>query len=101
MDLKGKVASITYYKTAVDIIDATTGQVVQKHDAEGTVCNSAAVQKNIAAVAVFKPQHAVHVMDLVSGKVFYKFIPPIGEDARVALSKDALALAVGTSTGVI
>ncbi len=100
MDLKGKLASFQCLKTTVDITDAASGQVVQQHDVQGTIGSSVTVQKNIAAIAVRAPQHGVHVMDIDSGKVLFKFVLPDGEDARVALSKDTLTLAVGTSTGM-
>ncbi len=100
MDMKGKVALFQEGKTTVDIVDMATGEVVQQHEVEGTIGFSASVQKNFAVMAVFKPQHGVHVMELVSGKLLCKFILPDGRDARVALSKDTFSLAVGSSTGV-
>jgi hypothetical protein len=100
MDLKGKVALFPEDKTMVNITDASTGEMVQQHEVQGTICNSAFVQRNIAAIAVSEPYHGVHLMNLESGKVFYKFILPDGDYARVALSKDAKNLAVGSSTGM-
>ncbi len=99
MDLKGKVATFSQAKAMVDIIDASSGNVVQQHDLEGTLYYSASMQRNIAAIAVSKPRHGVHVMDIKSGKVLCKFILPNGQDARVALSKDTLTLAVGSNSG--
>ncbi len=99
MDLKGKVATFSQAKTTVDIIDASTGQLVRQHDLEGTLYDGASMRKNIVAMAVSKPQHGVHVMDIESGKVLCKFILPCGQDARVALSEDTLTLAVGSNSG--
>jgi hypothetical protein len=99
MELKDKVALFTRDKTTVDILDIVTGEVVQQHDVQGTIGGSASVQKNIAAIAVYKPQHGVHVMDLETGVMLCKFILPNGQDARVALSKDTLTLAVGSNSG--
>jgi len=100
MELKGKVALFTINKTTVDITDVVTGEVVQQHDVEGNIGFSVSVQRNIAAVAVSTPQHGVNLMDVISGKMLSKFILPSGEDAKVALSKDTLTLAVGSDTGM-
>jgi hypothetical protein len=102
MDLKGKVAMFPYDKTTVDIIDIATGYVVRQHKVEGRLGDygGASLQKSIAAMAVSKPHPGVHVMDVQSGKMLYKFILPKGENARVALSKDAHALVVGSDTGM-
>ncbi len=100
MDLKGKVALFPEGKYTVDITDVATGEVVQQHDVQGKIGISASVQRNVAAISVSKPQHGVHVMELVSGKLLCKFIRPKGENFRVALSKDALILGVGTYTGM-
>ncbi len=84
----------------VDIIDVATGQLVQRHDAQGNHgWGGASVQMNIAAMVVSEPQ-GVHVMDIKSGKLLYKFILPNGYNARVALSKDTITLGVASSTGV-
>jgi len=99
MDLSGKAALFPQDKTAIDIVDAATGDLVQQHDVEGTI-QVAYVQRNVAAVVVSNPQSGVHMMDLVSGEVLCKFILPNGEDARVTLSKDTLTLAVASDTGM-
>ena len=102
MELKGKVALFTINKTTVDITDVAAGEVVLQHDAQGTHdFGGAFVQKNIAAMAVFKPFPSVHVMNLETGVMLHKFKLPDGWDARVALSKDALTLAVGNSAGMV
>ncbi len=101
MELKGKVALFPCGKAMIDIVDIATGHVVRQHDVEGTIGYSASVQKNIAALAVSEPQDGVHVMDMMSRKVLCKFIFPNGNNARVALSKDTLTLAVGSSTGTM
>ncbi len=100
MDLKGKVALFPFYKTTVDLIDNATGEVVQQFDVQGTIHGGAFLQKNIAAISMCKPRHGVHVLDVQSGKLLSKFILPNGQDAKVALSRDAITLAVGTDTGV-
>jgi hypothetical protein len=100
MTLKGKVILFIQNETMVDIIDVATGQVVQQHVVEGTLGSSASLQKSIAAMALSAPQDCVHVMDIKSGKVMFKFILPDGENATVALSKDTFTLAVGTDTGI-
>ncbi len=100
MDLNGKVVVFPHDETSVNIIDVATGEVLQQHDAEGTIYVGASVQKNTAAMAVSTPQHGVHVMDLVSGRVLFKLTLPNGDDARVALSKDTLTLGMGTSNGM-
>ncbi len=99
MDLKGKVALFQLHETTVDIVDLATGEVVQKHEVECKIWNSASVQRNIAAVAVYEPDHGVHLINLESGKLLCKFILPIGRFATTALSKDTLTLAVGTNKG--
>ncbi len=99
MDLKGSVALFPCDKTTVDITDVATGVVVQQHEVEGKLRCSASVQRNIAAIAVSEPYDGVHVMDVMLGKLLCKFVLPNGHGARVALSKNALTLAVGTSTG--
>ncbi len=100
MDLKGKVALFPRGKATVVITDVATRKVVQQLEAQGTIGYSSSLQKNIAAIAVYKPHEGVHVIDIKSGKVLCKFILPYGEKARVALSKDAITLAVGNSTGM-
>ncbi len=100
MDLNGKVALFQHKNTTVDIADLASGQLVKQHDVQGKIWNSVSVQRNIAAIAVYEPDHGVHVINLESGKVLCKFMLPIGDDARVALSKDALTLAVGSDTGM-
>ncbi len=90
MDLKGKVATVINSKTTVDIIVVATGKVHQHHDVEGKIGYSASLQRNIAAIAVYKPYHGVHLMDLMTGVILHKFMLPHGRDARVALSKNAL-----------
>ena len=100
MELKGKVVLFARGRTKVDVFDAVTGQVVQQHDAQGTLGIFAVVQKNIAAMAVSAPQQGVHVIDVVSGKILCKFILPNGEDACVTLSKDAFTLGIGNSIGL-
>ncbi len=97
--MKGKVALFTRDKTMIDIVDIATGEVQQQHKVQGILGDSASVQMNIAAMAVSAPKHGVHVMDIKSGKVLCKFVLPNGQDARVALSKDTLTLAVGTNSG--
>ncbi len=99
MDFKGQVALLSCRMATVDIVGAATGEMVQQHDVEGTIGFSAPVQKNIAAVAVSKPQHGVHVIDLLSGKVLSKFVLPNGHAPTVTISKDALTVAVGSSSG--
>ncbi len=104
MAMKGKVALFSFDGATVDITDAANGKTVQQHDVEGKIGFSAAVQGNVAVIAVSEPYKyvydGVHVMDLVSGKVLFKFILPNGENARVTLSKDAQTLGVGSDTGV-
>jgi hypothetical protein len=106
MSIKGLVASISFHKKKVDIIDTATGQVVKQHDPEESRwCSGASVQNNIAALAMWQPGdletlYGVIVMDLKSGKMLFKFTLPEGCDARVALSKDTLTLAVGTDKGM-
>ncbi len=100
MDLKCKVASFSQDKTKVYITDVVTGEVVRKHNVEGKIGISASVQRNIAAIVVSAPYHGVHVMHIKSGRLLCKFIPPNGRFPTVALSKDALTLAVGTYTGM-
>ncbi len=101
MEMKGKIALFPYYDNEVDIVDPATGGVVQKQDAEATIgLGGASVQQNIAAIAIHKPYHGVHVLNLKSGKMLCKFILPNGGNVRVALSKDTLTLAVGSDTGV-
>ncbi len=100
MYLKGKVALFPECGTTADIIDVATGQLVLQHDVQGMIWRSAFVQKNIAAITVSEPYHGVHVMDVKSGKVFFKFMLPDGRHATVALSKDTLTLTVGSSTGM-
>ncbi len=51
-------------------------------------------------MAVCEPQHGVHVMEMKSGKLLCKFILPNGENARIALSKDSITLAVGSDNGL-
>ncbi len=92
-----KWAEFPFFKTKVDILDADR-RLVQQYDAEGTINVGASVQGSLAAMAMTKP-HGVHVMELDSGKILCKYILPEGEDARVALSKDATTLAVGSNTG--
>ncbi len=87
-------------KNTVEMIDAATGQVVQQHHVKGTHGYGASVQRKVAAMAVCGSQNRVYLMEIVSGNVLFTFIPPNGKYFRVALSKDALALAVGTSTGL-
>jgi hypothetical protein len=101
MDLKGKVALFPEGKTTVDIVDIAIGKVVRQHKVEGTIGFSAYVQRNIAAITVFKPYHGVHVLDIKSGKVLCKFVLPMGYGARVTLSKDATALVVGSNSGFL
>jgi hypothetical protein len=101
MELKGKVAVFPCHKTMVDVIDVATREVVHQHDAQGKHFKGGAiVQKNIAVMSVSAPQHGVHVMNMKSGKLLYKFAFPDGGDARVALSKDALTLVAGTDNGM-
>ncbi len=100
MDLKGKVAMFVGDKTEVDIVDIAASDVVQQYKVEGRIGRSVFVQKNIAAFAVYEPLHGVHVADMNSGVTFFKFVLPDGGYAKVALSKDALTLAVGTDKGL-
>jgi hypothetical protein len=101
MDMKGKVALFQEGKTTVDIVDVAIGNVVQQHEVEGKIDGSASVQQNIAAIAVYEPYHGVHVMDLETGVLLCKFVLPDEYNARVALSKDTLTLAVGSSLGLL
>jgi hypothetical protein len=87
-------------KNTVDIIDVASGEMVKEHEVEGSLTGHASVQRNIAAMVVCEPQHGVHVMELKSGKVLCKFILPDGENARIALSKDSITLAVGSDNGL-
>ncbi len=101
MEMKGKIALFPLRINVVNIVDAATGQEVQKHDPEGMIgLGGASVQQNIAAMAIEKPYHGVHLINLISGKVFFKYVLPHGERAAFALSKDTLTLAVGSDTGV-
>ncbi len=100
MSLNGKLVLFSQDNPKVSIIDVATGKVFKRHDVEGKINGSASVQRNIAAIAVQEPHHGAHVMDVKSEKVVGKFIIPRGHTARVALSKDTLALAVGSSTGL-
>jgi hypothetical protein len=101
MELKGKVAMIYSYRDKVDIVDAATGEVVRQHELQGKVGEGgASVQRNIAAMAIWGPVQGFHVMDLNSGEISGKFSLIEGGNARVALSKDTLTLAVGSDTGV-
>ncbi len=101
MDLKGKVSFIQDGKTTVDIIDFATGELVKQHDVGGTLCIGASIQMNVAAMAIGEPYTGVHVMDQETGVMLHKFILPSGMGAKVALSKDALTLGVGTNTGLM
>jgi hypothetical protein len=102
MELKGKIALFPLNNNLVNIVDAATGNKVQKHDTEGTIgLGGASVQQNIAAIAIEKLYHGVHLINLISGKVFFKYVLPHGERASFALSKDTLTLAVGSETGVL
>jgi hypothetical protein len=94
------VAMFSEDLTTVDIFDVATGQVVHQYDVQGNLHVSASVQKNIAAMAVSAPQPGVHVINIKSGKLLSRFILPNGDNARVALSKDTITLAVGTDTGM-
>jgi hypothetical protein len=98
--MKGKVALFQCHKTKIDITDVASGEVVQQYDVEGAIGSSASVQKNVAAVAVSEPEPGVHVMDIKTGQVVSKFIITKGHGARIALSKDALTLVVGTDKGM-
>ncbi len=95
-----KIVSFTWGKKIVDVYDAL-GKLLGQHDVEVPLDEGgASVQEAIAAMAVYIPHYAVYLMDLKAGKVFFKFILPDGEFARVALSKDTLTMGVGSSTGV-
>ncbi len=88
-----------YTKNKIEIVDAF-GKLLGQHDVGGTLNVGACVQGSIAAMAVYSPHHGVHLMNTKTFEIFFKFIIPDGDDARLALSKDTLTLGVGSSTGV-
>jgi hypothetical protein len=101
MASKGMIVIFRFGKSKIDIVDVATSQVMQQHDVEGALhWMGASVQNYTAAMAIYKPYHGVHVVNIKSGKMLCKFMLPYSEDAMVALSKDALTLCVGSSTGV-
>ncbi len=99
MDSEPKYVLVPHNKTKVDIVD-TFFKLLDQHDVEGTLDSGVSVQGTIAAMSVYRPHHGVNLMDLKSGKVFFKFKVSNGEYARVKLSKDTLTLGVGSNTGV-
>ncbi len=86
-------------KNKIEIYDAF-GKQLGQHDVGGTLYVGACVQGVIAAMAVSSPHAGVHFMNTKTLQIFFKFILPDGNNARLALSKDALTLGVGSRTGM-
>ncbi len=99
MDSEPKYLSFPYGETTVDVYNPFY-KLLGQHDVGGTLYNDACVQGSIAAMAVYSPHRGVHLMNVKTFNVFFKYILPYGNNARLALSKDTLTLGVGSSTGV-
>ncbi len=100
MASKHKYILATDGNNTVDIVDSL-GKLLGQHNVGGTLSEGgASIQGTIAALAVWQPYHAIHLMNLNTFQVFFKYILPDGRDVRVALSKDTLTLGLGSSTGV-
>ncbi len=98
MDSEPKYITFPLNKKMVDVYDPFY-KLLGQHDVGGTLYfGGACVQGSIAAMAV-KP-NSVHLMNAKTFNVFFKFILPDGNNAKLALSKDALTLGVGSDTGV-
>ncbi len=88
----------THGEKMVEIYDAL-GKQLGQHDVSGTLYwGGACVQGSIAAMAV--QPNGVHLMNVKTLQIFFKFRLPDGGNARIALSKDTLTLGVGSDTGV-
>jgi hypothetical protein len=100
MDSEPKYITFPHNKNKIDVYDPFY-KTLDQHDVGGTLYwGGACVQGFIAAMAVYKPHHGVHLMITKTFNVFFTYILPDGGDARLALSKDTLTLGVGSDTGV-